>query len=925
MITMIKKKTNVLTKDEIVLKYKRMKKRRKIIGIFSFLLLCTGLMLWHFIQPIYKEVSNNVYSVFANMEDGLFTKSGNTVIYDKNDNVVGRIGNEKYEYVPISKISDYIQNGYIAKEDKNFTTHHGVDLLSTARAGVKLILNKGSITQGGSTITQQVVKNNLLTQEQTFIRKFSEIIIAVQVEKDYTKADIMEFYCNSNYYGNGCYGVEGACQYYYGKSAKDVSLAEAAMIVATSNSPNNYNPVANYETAMKQKDIVLEQMLACGYISEEERDAASKENPEIIRKSEKIDNDSYLISYAVHCAALDLMKNDGFEFRYTFHNEKEYENYEKIYDEKYNRAINAIRNNGYTIKTSLDQDLQKTLQQAISDGLSDYKAKNEDGIYKMQSAAVCVDNSTGMVSAIVGGRDEDGSFNRGYQAVRQPGSCIKPLLDYGPAINEGILTPGTVQNDKKTVVDGYSPQNATHAYRGAVSAREALVRSLNTTALQAFDKTGSETCFEYLDKMHFSTLTYSDMISPAVSIGGFSYGVTVADLAKGYATLANSGKYTDDDCIVSLIDHVGNVVYEKTNTMVEVYTEDTAFMITDMLEGMFQDSYGAGYDSDTDGQIYAGKTGSTDNRKDAWFCGYSKYYSTAVWIGYDYPRDLGFYGSSYPMEIWLSFMNEISKEKELAPAEFDIPSTISLINEFGSLKTPNYKSKIHQSRPAGWDYTSLLTLDKVAEQKAKDQESEAYQKAQKATEEFEEFQITNAVEAQELKTLYNDVCTLIEALTDPSHRAALSKRVAYKYDLLKNEVSEKWTQAIADLKLAQEAERDLNNKIAAQKSLEAAEKLSKDSKIELVQKYIDAIKERTVYTSIVEDLISNGEKALNACSSYSEYSELKSSFDSAVAYARSLPKPDASDSMVEDPSTHNSTSTDDEQYVPGNVSVLPSN
>lgn len=237
--------------------------------------------------PKYEKTKQAVYNLISDMDKGTFRRKGNTYIYDKNNRKIGKIGNEKYIYKESSKISDYIKNGYIAQEDRRFASHHGVDLKGIFRASLVMIKNKGHATQGASTITQQVVKNNLLSSERTMQRKITEIMIALQLEKIYSKAQIMEFYCNSNYYGCGCYGVEGAAQYYFGHSAADITLAEAAMLVGVSNRPSAYNPVSNYDKAIAKKNEVLNSMLDQKYITKKEEAAKSEELAEETLKSDK--------------------------------------------------------------------------------------------------------------------------------------------------------------------------------------------------------------------------------------------------------------------------------------------------------------------------------------------------------------------------------------------------------------------------------------------------------------------------------------------------------------------------------------------------------------------------------------------------------------------------------------------------------------
>lgn len=895
----IKKKGSVIDQAMAVRLYKRQKHRRILwIVILSILALLVSISVFLFsrLWPIYQDMQDNVYEILADMNEDSFRRAGNTVIYDVNGEVLGRIGNEKYEYVDINHISDYIQRGYIAKEDRNFTTHGGVDWIAFLRAGIAYVTHGGEITQGGSTITQQVIKNNLLTQEQTFTRKFTEIFLALQIEKDFTKAEIMEFYCNSNYYGNGCYGVEGASLYYFGKSAEDVTLAEAAILVATSQSPNNYNPVVDYELSMEKKNQVLSNMLEEGYITEAEFNSACEEEPEIVQQSENLVNNNYLTSYALHCGTLELMEDDGFQFIYTFESSDQYESYEESYTEAYNNAYEEIRTGGYSIYTSLDPEIQSLLQGTIDEHLSSFTDQT-DGIYDLQAASVCIDNETQMVVAIVGGREAEGEFNRGYQAERQPGSAIKPLLDYGPAINEGIVTPGSIRVDEEIEVNGYSPKNSEETYRGEMTIREALIRSINTIAFQLLNEMGQETAMSYLDKLHFSSLTYADMTAPAVSLGGFTTGTTVVDMARGYATLENHGQYSTNTCILSMSDFAGNVVYEATEDTEEVYNVDTAFMVTNMLEGTFEEDYGFANGLKESNHHYAGKTGTTNSQMDTWFCGYSTYYSTAVWIGYDYPQPLNFYGGDYPLDIWLDFMEQL--HLDLEPKEFDVPETIRLINDENKLVEVDYTSNIYASRPDGYDYCSSLLIAKNEAMEVQRMEAELEESAQNAVTEFEAFQIQSTEDARNLDTQYNSVCNLISEVSDAVVRKELMNRVAAKYELLSGEVQDTWLELIEVDEEEKLSEIQDENAIQAQESLEQAASELKDRRIAAVETYIGYLNERTLYTDYVETLITYAQEALSYCESYEEYKELSDELNLAIEFARSLPEEEENPEEVE--------------------------
>ena len=604
-----------------------------------------------------------------------FSQPSDTRIYDSAGQVIGIINTGHYEYVPITEISENLQNAYIAQEDKRFYKHHGVDFIGLARAGVALIKNKGEITQGGSTITQQVIKNTYLTQEKSFIRKITEIFAAPQMEEKYSKADILEFYCNTNFYANRCYGVAKASLYYFNKEAKDLTVWEAATLAGISNNPARYNPVAHPEAALEKRNKIIDNMQKNGMLTEAECEEAKAQPLTVAKVTEEGTKETYQSSYAVHCAAQELMKNDGFEFEYTFADETAYNDYKERYQEAYQEKSDLIRNGGFEIHTSLDSTLQTQLQAGIDETLAKFTDVSENGKYALQGAAVCIDNRTGYVVAISGGRGTDDEYNRGFLSRRQPGSTIKPLIDYAPAFETGYYYPSRIVNDH---LFDKGPKNSGNKYYGEVSVREALNRSLNTVAWQVLADIGVDYGTSYLDKMHFVGLSYLDNWNTSMSIGGFTEGARVVDMARGYSVLANGGMYSNNTCISGIDSQYEGDLYQENQPEERIFTEDTAYMVTDVLKGTLNQPYGTGYGLGLPIPA-AGKTGTTNSSKDTWFCGYTRYYTTAVWVGYDTPKAMpGVYGKTYAGKIWYDFMKQCN---EGLPAEdWVMPSTVAYYN-----------------------------------------------------------------------------------------------------------------------------------------------------------------------------------------------------------------------------------------------------
>lgn len=634
-----------------------------------------SLVMYMIARPLVKECRQEAFDKLNDITENTFTRMENTEIYDKDDNLIASINVSNYKYAPIGDVSDYIIDGYIAVEDRRFLEHNGIDLKAIARAGVSLIKNKGHITQGGSTITQQVCKNIFLSQEKSFKRKLVEFYMAPEIEKKYSKNDIMEFYVNSNFYAYNCYGVESAAQYYFGKSAKTVSLAEAATIIGISNNPSAYNPVDNPDKSLEKRKIVLGQMLDYGCISQEQYDTACNEEIKLVLKRDKRDKESYQTSYAVRCAALEQMKRDNFEFKYVFDNKEDYESYNKMYLEEISKQETRVRSGGFKIYTSFDPVHQDILQNAVNEVLKSNKEWDNDlGKFKFQGGAVSIDNRTGLVDAIVGGRGTEDEFNRGFLAVRQPGSAIKPVIDYGPAFDTGRYYP-SYQVEDSAIKNG--PANWYSGYRGKMSVREALARSVNTTAYKTLLDVGPRTGLEYLGKMRFDTLTDTDNVG-AIALGGFTYGVRVADMARAYYTIANKGVYTDASCIRRIDYQNKGTIYDVENDVrkQQVYTADSAYMLTSCLQGVVERPEGTAHVGKLNGVVSACKTGTTDDKKDGWFCGFTPYYTCAVWVGYDSPKsksDLG--GATYPGPIWQRYMSTVHQDLEPIN-EFDRPETI---------------------------------------------------------------------------------------------------------------------------------------------------------------------------------------------------------------------------------------------------------
>ena len=838
-------------------------------GFILGAILC--LLIYAKVKPDLDECRELAYDKLAQMERTDFSKLSDTVIYDKDGRQIGLINAGHYQYVGITGISMNIQNAYIAQEDRRFKSHTGVDWIATFRAGLALVKHRGQVTQGGSTITQQVIKNTYLTQEQTFTRKIVEILLAPEIEKKYSKADIMEFYCNTNFYGHQCYGVEAASRYYFGKHAADLTVEEAAVLVGISNSPSAYDPVAHPKASLEKRNDVLKSMNEIGELSDEDYEEALSKPLTVVKQESEGTDENYQSSYAIHCAALELLKKDGFQFRYTFEDKDDYNSYMERYTTAYTEKSDLIRAGGFKIYTSLDSSLQDMLQADIDQGLSSYTELQDNGKYALQGAGVIVDNRSNYVVAIVGGRGSGDQFNRAYLSARQPGSTIKPLIDYGPAFDTGEYYPTRMVNDHKWE-DG--PSNSGGNYHGNVTVREALNRSLNTVAWQILEDIGVDYGLSYLGEMEFQKLTYVDNGVPSLSIGGFTNGVRVVDMAKGYSTLANYGVYNDRTCITQIIhEHDGDLTKDLPPAAKQVYRDDSAFMLTDILKGTMTSPYGTGRGLELDnGMPAAGKTGTTNSSKDTWFCGYTRYYTTAVWVGYDIPRKMpGIYGSTYAGKIWKNIMNQI--HEGLEPWDWEQPESVELKAD---------------PRTGTQDYFST-TAEFRAQQSLHDKEqAKLTGQLEQDIQEFTTREISSVEDTYAVKSQYQDITSRLPLLDDGELRAGMLEQVENRYDYFTGIISQ-MGDTIA-LYEKQKAIDDARAREEAQKQAEENRKQAeKDTKKNEFLQALKAVEELEYQQKNAQDLVQDAIGKLSLVAGDPEQQALSDRLQAAITRISGLP------------------------------------
>ncbi len=665
---------------------KQKNKKKKYRGFWIFfkvqlllLLLIAGAAIYYFAGGYAQTIADlkadaDLLAAKSSLET--FRKGETGLVYDSKGKLLKAYKGEKDSYyIEYKDIPEIVVKTFVAVEDQKFYKHQGVDYLAILRAVIAMVRN-GEVTQGGSTITQQLARTVFLSMEKTWERKMEEIFIARNLEDKYTKSQIMEFYLNNIYFGNGYYGIQAAANGYFSKNIDQLDLSQVVFLCAIPNNPSLYDPVNHKKNTLSRRDRMLTTMHDQGVISLSASKEAKEEKIKLKRQKSIAKND-YVETFVNYCAIRALMKQNGFEFQYYFDSSKEEKKYNKEYKKAYRDAQSSLYTSGYRIYTSINMKQQEKLQDAIDVGLSGFQDVNDEGVYKLQGAGVTIDNTTGYVTAIVGGRTqqfEGYTLNRAYQSFRQPGSAIKPLLVYTPMLERGY-TPDTVVVDEP-IPDG--PSNANGMFQGAMTMRDAVKKSKNTIAWKLFEELTPTAGLSYLKAMNFARIDAEDERLPA-ALGGFTIGVSPLEMAAGFATLQNDGCYREPTCIIKIEDTQGNLIYtsetenEKEKNKkdqaegIRIYKSNAARMMTDMLQTVMMEGTASGLGLGD--MPSAGKTGTTNDNKDGWFAGYSRYFTTSVWVGYDQPAELpGLTGSTYPGNIWHNYM--VSVHENRTPMSF---------------------------------------------------------------------------------------------------------------------------------------------------------------------------------------------------------------------------------------------------------------
>ncbi len=564
-------------------------------------------------------------------------------IFADDGTVIDELFIERREVVPFDMIPLHLKQAIIAVEDSRFYSHHGIDLRGIARALVRNI-SAGRVVQGGSTITQQLSKVLFFSPERTLLRKIKEAIVTLQIEKRYTKDQILALYLNQIYLGAGSYGTAVAARKYLGKDVSHITLSEAALLAALPKSPGRYSPLTNPEDAVKRRNHVLDRMAEEGFITRE--------------KSEKAKEDT-LPTHAYQ----PLSKTAPYFVQRV------------VQDLESRLGKKALYQGGLSIHTTLNLRLQKIAQASLKRGLDMVMGRNPAGPEtQLQGALVALDPHNGQVKALVGGYDFTTSqFNRAVQAKRQPGSSFKPIL-YAAALEKGYKPSDILMDTPMTYTDphtgdSWAPQNFNHEFSGPVTLRRALEKSLNVPTVRLLQKVGIRECSTMAKR-----LGIREPLRPYLSLALGASEVSLLELASVYATFASNGISSRPMLITRVYDRNGRILEDHLPDQRVALNEGTAFQITYLLQGVVQS--GTGRIARSLNRPLAVKTGTTDGYSDAWFIGYSPELTAGVWVGYDDRTSIGAgeTGARAAGPIWVSFMEEALKNK--APSYFPVPSEI---------------------------------------------------------------------------------------------------------------------------------------------------------------------------------------------------------------------------------------------------------
>lgn len=646
-------------------KRRRKKSKARKIGFAILTLFLIGLTTTAMCLGAFVLYLKIVIMPAADLDVSSLSMKFNSVIYytddDGQEQVLQKLASEENrEWVDMDSIPEYLSEAFVAIEDQRFYKHEGVDWKRTIGAALNWLLPGGD-SYGGSTITQQLVKNMTDDDDYSVKRKVTEIMRALTLEKKVgSKNTILELYMNIIYFGKNAYGVQTAAKTYFNKPVSELDLAECALIAGLTQNPAAYNPFKYPDDAKERQEAVLYKMYSEGYISKSEYNEAVNEQLVYEENTTGTKNNraySYFTDMVIADVVNDLQEQLG-------------------YSETYARTV--VNSGGLSIYSTVDMDVQETMESVYEDS-SNFPSISEDGI-RPESAMIVLDPTNGQIRGVVGGRGEKTEslvLNRATQSKRSPGSSIKPLSIYAPAIDQGLITPYSVVTDMPVFeLDGSAwPRNENRVYAGQTTIMQGVADSTNTVAVQVLKMLTPQSAYNFLtDKLGFTTLSSnSDVDYAPMALGGLTNGATVREMAQAYTALANYGYYSEAISYTKVVDANGETILsneENEPTQVFEHPESTPYYMNDLLTNVVED--GTGKLAAIDGIDVAGKTGTTTDNKDRWFAGYTPYYVGVCWFGYDERYGLPSLSPNPAVAAWSEVMDELHEDKP--DKSFDEPA-----------------------------------------------------------------------------------------------------------------------------------------------------------------------------------------------------------------------------------------------------------
>lgn len=594
-------------------------------------------------------------------------KNENSQVLDTDGNVIAYIGAERIrENISLEELPENLINAYVAIEDERFYKHHGIDVKRTTAAIGSYVIHFGHSDFGGSSITQQLVKNLTGESVNTISRKIKEWIKAIQLETFLSKEEILETYFNIIYTGPSIYGVQAGSQYYFSKDAKDLSLAESAFLAGINISPNSFNPFGekdNSQKIIKRIKTVLDKMEKLGYITEEQYNESAKEAENLAFKQNKLENkETTIYSYHTDATLTEVISDFAKNKRIS-------ENF----------ASNFLVLSGSTIKSTQNSEFQSAVEKEFKKNTYILQSQtNKDTT--SQAAMIIMDHLTGKVVACCGGlgeKTDSRGFNRATSAIRQTGSAGKPISVLVPGFCENKITAASVFVDSETTFDdgteeGYTPTDY-NGFQGAITLRRAVESSQNIPFVKIMEKITPSTSIRYMKKMGITTLTEKDN-NLNLALGGLDKGISPLEMAGAYATIANNGNYIEPTFYEYIKNADGKTILKSYQKRTHVFSRDIAYVIKELLTQPVTGTYGTATYCKIQGIETAAKTGTTNDNFDRWLCGFTPYYTAVTWFGFDISETINFNGNNPAGSIWANVMKEI--HKDLDNKNFEKPLNI---------------------------------------------------------------------------------------------------------------------------------------------------------------------------------------------------------------------------------------------------------